>query len=201
MEKKIVRISVLVSGNGTNLQALIDAIDRGTIKGAKIVQVISSNASAYAVERAIDHNIPVAIITKHDFADMRDRMKAILQALENESTDLVVLAGYMSILPEEVIKEYKDRIINIHPALLPKYSGKGCYGMKVHEQVIADRETESGATVHYVDEGVDTGRIILQGIVPVKQSDTPELLFSRVQKKEHEILPKAVNMVIQEKGW
>lgn len=200
-KKKVVRISVLVSGNGSNLQALIDAIENGEIENAKIVQVISSNASAYAIERAENHDIPVNIITKHDYADIRDRMDAILEMLRCESTDLVVLAGYMSILPKKVIDAYEERIINVHPALLPKHGGKECYGMKVHEKVIAAGETESGATVHCVDEGIDTGRIIIQGIVPVKASDTPELLRERVLVKEHQILPEAVRMVMREKGW
>ena len=200
-KKKMIRISVLVSGNGSNLQALIDAIESGEIENAKIVQVISSNASAYAIERAENHDIPVNIITKHDYADIRDRMDAILEMLNCEATDLVVLAGYMSILPKKVIDAYDGRIINVHPALLPKYGGKECYGIKVHEKVIATGETESGATVHYVDEGIDTGRIIIQGIVPVKASDTPEILKERVLVKEHQILPEAVRMVMREKGW
>lgn len=200
-KKKMIRISVLVSGNGSNLQALIDAIESGEIENAKIVQVISSNASAYAIERAENHDIPVNIITKHDYADIRDRMDAILEMLNCEATDLVVLAGYMSILPKKVIDAYEERIINVHPALLPKYGGKECYGIKVHEKVIAAGETESGATVHYVDEGIDTGRIIIQGIVPVKASDTPEILKERVLVKEHQILPEAVRMVMREKGW
>lgn len=200
-KKKMIRISVLVSGNGSNLQALIDAIESGEIENAKIVQVISSNASAYAIERAENHDIPVNIITKHDYADIRDRMDAILEMLNCEATDLVVLAGYMSILPKKVIDAYEERIINVHPALLPKYGGKECYGIKVHEKVIAAGETESGATVHYVDEGIDTGRIIIQGIVPVKTSDTPEILKERVLVKEHQILPEAVRMVMREKGW
>lgn len=201
VKKKVVRISVLVSGNGSNLQALMDSIDRGEIEGAKIVQVISSNASAYAVERAQNREIPVNIITKHDYADIRDRMDAILHLLDLEATDLVVLAGYMSILPKKVIDAYEDRIINLHPALLPKYGGKECYGMKVHEKVLEAGELESGATVHYVDEGIDTGRIIIQGIVPVKANDTPEVLRERVLVKEHQILPEAVRMVLREKGW
>lgn len=200
MKKRAVRISVLVSGNGSNLQVLMDAIDNGVIPNAKIVQVISSNASAYAVERAQNREIPVNIITKHDYADIRDRMDAILEMLKLESTDLVVLAGYMSILPKKVIDEYENRIINIHPALLPKHGGKECYGLKVHQMVIDAGETETGATIHYVDEGIDTGKIIIQGVVPVKASDTPELLRERVLVKEHELLPKAVNMVIEEQG-
>lgn len=200
MKKKMIRISVLVSGNGSNLQVLMDAIDSGVIPNAKIVQVISSNASAYAVERAQNREIPVNIITKHDYADIRDRMDAILEMLKLESTDLVILAGYMSILPKKVIDEYENRIINIHPALLPKHGGKECYGLKVHQMVIEAGETETGATIHYVDEGIDTGKIIIQGVVPVKASDTPELLRERVLVKEHELLPKAVNMVIEEQG-
>lgn len=200
MKKKITKISVLASGSGSNLQAIIDAIDNGEIKDAKIVQVISDNASAYALERAKDYDIPAVIITSSDFADERDRNKALLEALKNEDTDLVVLAGYMKIVSSFIIDEYEGRIINIHPSLLPKYGGKGCYGIKVHEKVIEAGELESGATVHYVTDEVDGGPIIIQKIVPVSSSDTPELLAQRVLKREHEILPQAINMVIEEKG-
>ncbi|MEA4921859.1 MAG: phosphoribosylglycinamide formyltransferase [Eubacteriaceae bacterium] len=196
MEK--LRVSVLVSGSGTNLQAIIDAVENGSLPNVKICQVISSSADAYALERARNHEIPALAVTKSEFNDLRDRMDAILTHLEGEHTDLVVLAGYLSILPPKVIEEYKGRIINIHPALLPKHGGKECYGLKVHRQVIADGEKESGATVHFVDEGIDTGDIILQEKVPVKPGDTPEVLRDRVLEVEHVILPKAIGMI--EKG-
>jgi phosphoribosylglycinamide formyltransferase-1 len=196
MEK--LRISVLVSGNGSNLQAIMDAIEDGSLENVKIVQVISSKAEAYALKRAEDAEIPAVAVTKHEYNDIRDRMDAIKMYLDGERTDLVVLAGYLSILPPKVIEAYEGRIINVHPALLPLHGGKECYGLEVHKQVIADGEKETGATVHYVDEGIDTGDIILQKTVPVMEGDTAEELQKRVLKAEHEILPKAIAII--EKG-
>ncbi|MEG0157035.1 MAG: formyltransferase family protein, partial [Anaerovoracaceae bacterium] len=144
MEK--LRVSVLVSGNGSNLQAIIDEVNSGKLENVKIVQVISSKEDAYALERARENDIPALAVTKHEYDDLRDRMDAITKHLDGEHTDLVVLAGYLSIIPEKVIKKYEGRIINIHPALLPKHGGKECYGMKVHRKVIEAGETESGAT-------------------------------------------------------
>lgn len=192
------RVSVLVSGNGTNLQAIIDAIDSGELENVKIVQVISSKPDAYALERARKNNIDALAVTKEEYNDIRDRMDAITMHLDGASTDLVVLAGYLSIIPEKVIKKYKDKIINIHPALLPKYGGKECYGMAVHKQVLDSGDKHSGATVHYVDEGIDTGEIIIQKAVPVLAGDTPEVLRDRVLEVEHEILPEAIRII--EKG-
>lgn len=200
-KKETVRISVLVSGGGSNLQALIDAQEAGNLANAQIVQVISSSHKAYGIERAKNHNIPAKVISKQEYADLDERMHAVLEALNEAETDLVVLAGYLSILSSEVIKAYEGRIINIHPSLLPKFGGKDCYGIKVHEKVIEAKETESGPTVHFVDEGIDTGKIILQRKVEVKPEDTPEDLQKRVLVQEHIILPEAVRMVIEQKGW
>lgn len=200
-KKETVRISVLVSGGGSNLQALIDAQESGNLANAQIVQVISSSHKAYGIERAKNHNIPAKVISKQEYADLDERMHAVLEALNEAETDLVVLAGYLSILSSEVIKAYEGRIINIHPSLLPKFGGKDCYGIKVHEKVIEAKETESGPTVHFVDEGIDTGKIILQRKVEVKPEDTPEDLQKRVLVQEHIILPEAVRMVIEQKGW
>lgn len=200
-KKETVRISVLVSGGGSNLQSLIDAQEAGNLANAQIVQVISSSHKAYGIERAKNHNIPAKVISKQEYADLDERMHAVLEALNEAETDLVVLAGYLSILSSEVIKAYEGRIINIHPSLLPKFGGKDCYGIKVHEKVIEAKETESGPTVHFVDEGIDTGKIILQRKVEVKPEDTPEDLQKRVLVQEHIILPEAVRMVIEQKGW
>ena len=188
----MLRISVMVSGGGSNLQAVIDAIDSGQIKDAEIVQVISSSRGAYALERAGKHKIKGVVIGKLEYPDEEDRSLAILEALRREKTDLIVLAGYMNILRPELVREFKGRIINIHPSLIPKFCGEGFYGKRVHEAVIKAGETESGATVHYVDEGVDTGDIILQEKVPVLPGDDPETLAARVLEIEHKILPMAI---------
>ena len=193
------RISVLVSGNGSNLQCIIDAVEDGRIANSKIVGVISSSENAYALERARQHEIPAAAVTKYEYADMRDRMDAILKILDGEHPDLIVLAGYLSILPAKVVEKYRGKIINIHPALLPKFGGKDFYGIHVHEAVLAAGEKESGATVHYVDEGVDTGQIILQEKVPVLPGDDPQTLRERVLEIEHKILPEAIAMIEKER--
>jgi len=195
----MLRISVMVSGGGSNLQALIDAIDCGQLKDAEIVQVISSSPLAFALERAEKHRIRGLVIGKKEFPDEEERNLAILKALKKEETDLVVLAGYMNILAPELVKEFKGRIINIHPSLIPKFCGEGFYGIKVHEAVINAGEKESGATVHYVDEGIDTGEIIIQEKVPVNPGDNPEILAARVLEIEHKILPKAI-LIWQRKG-
>lgn len=190
------RISVLISGGGTNLQSLIDAAEKGELAGARIVQIISSKADAYGLERGRKHGIPTKVISKAEYPDMKERMAAVKEALDAENTDLVVLAGYLSILDSEVIKAYEGRIINIHPSLLPKFGGKDCYGIKVHRKVLEAGEKESGATVHFVDEGIDTGMIIIQGKVPVMEDDTEDELQKRVLVQEHRILPEAVRMII-----
>lgn len=187
-------ISVLVSGGGTNFQAVIDNVENGYIENARIAQVISSKQDAYALTRAENHGIKGVYIGKKNYPDDEERTDAIIEALKAENTDLVILAGYMSVLSPKLVAAYKDKIINIHPSLIPKYCGKGFYGHYVHEAVIAGGETESGATVHFVDEGVDTGKIILQEKVPVLEGDTPDTLAARVLEVEHKILPKAAKM-------
>ncbi len=192
----MLRISVLVSGGGTNFQAVIDSIEAGRIENAEIACVISSNPNAYALERGKNHGINTYVIDKNQYPDMADRTDAIIKTLKEEKTDLIVLAGYMSVLEPKLVKEFEKRIINIHPSLIPKYCGKGFYGHHVHEAVIAAGEKESGATVHFVDEGVDTGDIIIQRKVEVLEGDTPDDLAARVLKVEHQILTEAINKVI-----
>ncbi|MCI8284970.1 MAG: phosphoribosylglycinamide formyltransferase [Firmicutes bacterium] len=192
-------ISVMVSGGGTNFQAVIDNIENGNIKNGRIVQLITSKADAYAVERAKKHGIKSVYIGRKNYPNDAERTDAIINALNAENTDLVILAGYMSVLEPKLIEAYRNRIINIHPSLIPKYCGKGFYGHFVHEAVIAAGEKESGATVHFVDEGVDTGKIIMQETVEVLPGDTPEELAARVLKVEHKILPAAVDMFCNDK--
>ncbi|MGP1441865.1 MAG: phosphoribosylglycinamide formyltransferase [Anaerovoracaceae bacterium] len=187
-------IAVMVSGGGTDLQSVIDNIENGYIDNARIVLVISSKSDAYALERAKKHGINSIYIGKGNYEDPGKRTEAVIKALRAVKADLVVLAGYMSVLDSTIIEAFRNKIINIHPSLIPKYCGKGFYGSRVHEAVIAGKEKESGATVHFVDEGVDTGEIILQESVPVLSDDTPETLASRVLELEHRILPEAVKM-------
>lgn len=187
-------IVVMVSGGGSNFQAIIDGIYKKTIENARIAMLISSNPDAYAIQRAERVGIKVATISKKMFPDEAKRTEKLLKLLRSESPDLIVLAGYLNVIPPAVIEEYRNKIINIHPSLIPKYCGMGMYGHHVHEAVIAAGEHESGATVHFVDEGVDTGKIILQKSVYVSPSDTPETLAAKVLEVEHEILPAAVNM-------
>lgn len=191
----MLKISVLVSGGGTNLQAIIDAIEQGTLEDAAVVQVIASNGRAYALERARNHGIKAVVIGKETHEDPAERTAALIEALRQEDTDLVVLAGYMSVLAPAFIEAFRGRIINIHPSLIPKFCGMGMYGQRVHQAVLAAGEAESGATVHFVDEGVDTGKIILQDKVPVLPEDTPEALSARVLEVEHRILPAAIGMI------
>ena len=181
------KVAVLVSGGGTNLQAIIDKVQSGELPQVELVKVISSQEGAFALERAAKAGIPTAVAKEQ--ADVLNELKAC-------GTELIVLAGYMKVLSEEIIKEYRNRIINIHPSLIPKYCGKGFYGIRVHNAVSAGGETESGATVHYVDEGVDTGEIILQRKVPVEPGDTPEELAARVLKVEHVILAEGLKIAI-----
>ena len=195
--KEKVKISVLVSGRGSNLQALIDSIESGSLTGAEIVQVISSKKDAFALERAKKAGIKGVAISKEDFKDERSLADELLKTLEEANTDLVVLAGYMSVLHLDVIKKYLGKMINIHPSLIPKYCGKGMYGMRVHRAVIEAKEKVSGATVHFVDIGdIDGGEIILQREVPVLPGDDENTLAGRVLSVEHEILPEAVRMII-----
>ena len=189
---KKIKIPVMVSGGGTNFQALAESVKNGSIENAEIVRLITGSEKAFALQRAKALHIPSKVIK-----DTKDAAE-ILDLLKEAETDLVVLAGYLKILDPEIINAYKKRIINIHPALLPKFGGRDMYGLNVHKSVINAGEKESGATVHYVDEGVDTGEIILQKKVPVMPGDTPEKLAARVLETEHEILPLAVKKVIAE---
>lgn len=184
-------IAVMVSGSGSNLQAIIDNVKSGNIK-ANISLVISDNDKAYALERAKQNNINTVFI-KND-------TNLIIESLKNNNIDLIVLAGYLSILEEELVKKYENRIINIHPSLIPKYCGKGYYGLNVHKAVIENKEKFSGATVHYVDCGIDTGDIIIQEKLEVNNYDTADTLQKRVLEIEHKILPIAINLVLKEIG-
>ena len=191
----MLNISVMASGGGTNFQAILDALDAGQIENAEVKLLIASNDKAFALERAKNHGIKTVVISAKDYPDMDAKTDAILAALAEAETDLIVLAGYMSIIDPRVVQEYSGRIINIHPSLIPKHCGKGMYGLKVHESVIASGDTETGATVHYVDEGVDTGEIIMQEKVPVMEGDTPEVLQKRVLETAHKILPAVIQMI------
>lgn len=190
----MVNISVLVSGGGTNLQAIIDKIQSGELEGARIVQVIASREGVFALERAAKAGIKGKVIKETE---------ELLRELKAEDTDLIVLAGYMKVLEPAVIEAYRKRIVNIHPSLIPKYCGKGFYGKRVHQAVLDGGETVSGATVHFVDEGVDTGEIILQRQVPVEPGDTADTLAARVLETEHVILAEGIKKVmaaLPEKG-
>lgn len=192
----MLRVAVLVSGGGTNLQAIIDAIDAGTITNTEIVSVISNNKNAYALERAKNHGIPAACISPKDYADRPAFHEALLAALDEVQADLIVLAGYLVVIPEIMIQKYRNRIINIHPSLIPSFCGTGYYGLKVHEGVLARGVKVTGATCHFVDEGTDTGPIILQKAVEVQPGDTPEVLQRRVMEQaEWVIMPKAIDLI------
>ena len=192
----MLKLAVLVSGGGTNLQAIIDAIGAGKITNACICVVISNNANAYALERARAHGIEALCISPKDFESREAFNQAFLDKLNSYNVDLVVLAGFLVVLPEMMIKEYTNRIVNIHPSLIPSFCGKGFYGLKVHEGVLARGVKVTGATVHFVDEGTDTGPIILQKAVEVEQGDTPEVLQRRVMEQaEWVILPKAIDLI------
>ena len=193
-------IVVLVSGGGTNLQALIDSEKRGEIKGGRITCVISSKPDAYALERAKKADIPTKVIARKEYPDSISYSKALLEALDSEKADLVVLAGFMTILDECVTKKYAYKIINVHPALIPSFCGEGFYGLKVHEKALEYGVKVSGATIHFVKEKADAGAIILQGTVNVENDDTPEILQRRIMENvEWKLLPKAVSLFCQDK--
>lgn len=193
-------IVVLVSGGGTNLQALIDSEKRGEIKGGRITCVISSKPDAYALERAQKADIPTKVIARKEYPDSVSYSKALLEALDSEKADLVVLAGFMTILDECVTKKYAYKIINVHPALIPSFCGEGFYGLKVHEKALEYGVKVSGATIHFVNEKADAGAIILQGTVNVENDDTPEILQRRIMENvEWKLLPKAVSLFCQDK--
>lgn len=193
-------IVVLVSGGGTNLQALIDAEKSGIIKDGKITCVISSKPDVYALERAKNNDITTRVIPRKEYSDSVTYSMAILDALRKEKADLVVLAGFMTILDECVTKEYAYKIINVHPALIPSFCGEGYYGLKVHEAVLEYGVKVSGATIHFVNEKADAGAIILQGTVNVENDDTPEVLQRRIMENiEWKLLPEAVSLFCQDR--
>lgn len=190
------RIVVLVSGGGTNLQAIIDGINNNTIRDTEIVEVVSNNANAYALTRAKENGINGKCISPKDFASRDDFNKALVAEMDNLNPDLIVLAGFLVNIPSEMVAKYPNKIINIHPSLIPSFCGKGYYGLKVHEGALKRGVKITGATVHFVDEGTDTGPIILQKAVEVKEGDTPEILQKRVMEEaEWIILPKAIDMI------
>ena len=192
----MLRLAVLVSGGGTNLQAIMDSIQNGTITNAEIVTVISNNAGAYALERAKAYGAESLLLSPKDFDTREEFNQKLLETLKERDIDLVVLAGYLVVVPLCVIQEYENRIINIHPSLIPSFCGTGCYGLHVHEKALARGVKVSGATVHFVDEGTDTGPIILQKPVMVQQGDTPEILQKRIMEEaEWVIMPKAIDLI------
>ena len=192
----MLKIAVLVSGGGTNLQAIMDAIDDQTITNTKIEVVISNNKNAYALQRAKDHNIAAACVSPKDFADRAAFNQALLEKIQSYEPDLIVLAGCLVVIPEIMVDAYPNRIINKHPSLIPSFCGVGFYGLHVHEKALERGVCVTGATVHFVDTGTDTGPIILQKAVKIKQGDTPEILQRRVMEKaEWKILPKAINLI------
>lgn len=186
-----VKIGVLISGSGTNLQSIIDNIHNKNING-EITVVISNKMHAYGLERARQNNIDAVYVNQKDFDNFQQFNDAIIAELKNHGVELVVLAGYLKILSSNFIEEYRNRIINIHPSLIPSFCGKGFYGIKVHEAVIDYGVKISGATVHFVDEGADTGPIIIQEVVYIKNDDTADTLQQKILKVEHKILPLAV---------
>lgn len=192
----MLKIAVCVSGGGTNLQAILDSVDSGQITNTEISLVISNKANAYALERAAKKNIEAKVLIPKDFEDRNAFGNELIRVLDEAEIDLVVLAGYLVILPENFVKAYESRIINIHPSLIPSHCGAGYYGLKVHESVLARGNKVTGATVHFVDEGTDSGPIILQKAVEVKQDDTPESLQKRVMEEaEWKILPQAIDLI------
>ena len=196
----MLKVGVLVSGGGTNLQALIDAVEDGRIRNASIAVVISNNASAYALTRARKHDIPAICLSPKAFPDRERFHEALLRELQSHEVDLVVLAGFLVSIPPLIAEAYPMRIINIHPSLIPSFCGVGYYGLKVHEAALSRGVRITGATVHFVDTGMDTGPIILQKAVEVKEDDTPEILQRRVMEQaEWELLPRAVALISEDR--
>lgn len=192
----MLNVVVLVSGGGTNLQAVIDAVEKGKISNTRISGVISNNKNAYALERAKKHGIENICISPKDYETRAQFNEKFLEAVDKMGPDLVVLAGFLVVIPPKMTERYRNRIINIHPSLIPSFCGKGYYGLKVHEAALLRGVKVVGATVHFVDEGTDTGPIILQKAVEVEQGDTPEILQRRVMEQaEWKILPKAIDLI------
>ena len=196
----MMKMAVLVSGGGTNLQAIMDAMDRGEVTNAEIAVVISNNANAYALERAKMKGIEAICVSPKAYASRAEFNQALLETIQSYDVELVVLAGCLVVIPEIMVKAYPNKIINIHPALIPSFCGTGYYGLKVHEGVLERGVKVTGATVHFVDEGTDTGPIILQKAVEFHQGDTPEILQRRVMEEaEWKIMPKAIDLIANDK--
>lgn len=188
------KFGVLVSGGGTNLQAIMDAMDAGKITNATLEVVISNKKDAYALERAKNKGIEAVVVSPKDYATRDEFNKALLETIDSYNLDLIVLAGFLVVLPAELVQKYENKIINIHPSLIPSFCGDGFYGLKVHEKALERGVKITGATVHFVDEGTDTGPIIKQKAVEVKPDDTPETLQRRVMEEaEWQILPEVIN--------
>ncbi|MCM1539512.1 MAG: phosphoribosylglycinamide formyltransferase [bacterium] len=195
----MLNIVVCVSGGGTNLQAIMDAIDAGTVTDTRIVRVISNNPNAYALTRAKEHGIDAMCVSPRSYETREQFHEALLDAVDAAAPDLIVLAGFLVVIPQKMIQRYGNQIINIHPSLIPSFCGTGYYGLKVHEAALARGVKVTGATVHYVDEGTDTGPILLQKAVEVKENDTPKTLQRRVMEEaEWIILPQAIDMIAKE---
>ncbi|MDR3306533.1 MAG: phosphoribosylglycinamide formyltransferase [Endomicrobium sp.] len=193
------RLAILASGGGSNMQTIVDAHKSGILKGlAEVVLVISNNANAFVLQRAKKENIKSVYIERKNFKDEEYFNKDILSQLQGAKTDMVCLAGYLRMTGRDILREYKGKILNIHPALLPKFGGKGMYGRYVHEAVVKAGEKKSGATVHFVNEEYDSGKIILQKEVAISEKDTPEDVARRVLEIERQIYPRAIKKVIEE---
>lgn len=192
----MLRVLVMVSGGGTNLQAILDSVQSGEITDTEIVGVISNHPGAYALERGEKAGVPVECISPKSYASRAEFNQEFLKAIDSYEPDLIVLAGFLVVIPPEMIQKYRNRIINIHPSLIPSFCGTGFYGLKVHEAALARGVKVVGATVHFVDEGTDTGPIILQKAVEVQNGDTPEVLQRRVMEQaEWKILPRAIDLI------
>ena len=196
----MLKVAVCVSGGGTNLQAILDRVEDGTITNTEISLVISNKPGAYALKRAANKGIPSQVLVPKEFDSRETFGEELIRVLDEAGIDLVVLAGYLVILPENFVKAYEGRIINIHPSLIPSHCGPGYYGLRVHESVLARGNKVTGATVHFVDEGTDSGPIIVQKAVNVEQDDTPEILQKRVMEQaEWKILPQAIDWIANDK--
>ncbi len=192
----MLEVLILVSGGGTNLQAIIDAVDSGVVTNTRIAGVISNNKNAYALERAEKHGIANLCVSPKDYSSREEFNEKFMDTVDGFRPDLIVLAGFLVVIPPAMIEKYRERMINIHPSLIPAFCGKGFYGLKVHEAALARGVKVVGATVHFVDEGTDTGPIILQKAVEVEQGDTPEVLQKRVMEQaEWKILPRAIDLI------
>lgn len=196
----MLKIGVLVSGGGTNLQAILDAVENHEITNARVELVISNNAGAYALTRAREHGVEAVCISPKDYDSRGEFHKALLKKLQDSQVDLIVLAGFLVAIPEMIVNAYPNRIINIHPSLIPSFCGVGYYGLRVHEGVLARGVKVTGATVHFVDAGTDTGPILLQKAVEVQPGDTPEILQRRVMEEaEWKLLPRAIDLIANNK--